>query len=216
MHWRIREAEPERVQQLARSLGVSPLLARLLVTRGLTEPAEAGRFLHPELAHLHPPLQMRGMDAAVGRIFQALDRKEKILIYGDYDVDGALAVVVLHSALRLLGADVQYFIPHRLRDGYGMRQEVAEQARQDGVTLMISVDTGIRSFDVVERARELGLDCIITDHHLPATPDGVAVEVPRAFAVLNPRQPGCLYPDKNLCGAGVAFKLVQALLEAHP
>ena len=115
MHWRIREAEPERVQHLARTLGVSPLLARLLVTRGLTDPAEADRFLHPELAHLHPPLQMLGMDAAVGRIFQALDRKEKILIYGDYDVDGALAVVVLHSALRLLGADVQYFIPHPIR-----------------------------------------------------------------------------------------------------
>ncbi|MBI4464867.1 MAG: single-stranded-DNA-specific exonuclease RecJ [Acidobacteria bacterium] len=216
MRWRVREAAPGPEEQLAGALGVTPLVARWLVVRGLADPEAANRFLHPDLTHLHPPLLMRGMDAAVKRIFQALDRKEKILIYGDYDVDGALAVVLLDSALRLLGADTAHFIPHRLRDGYGMREEVIEQARSGGTRLVISVDTGIRSFGVVERARELGLDCIITDHHLPAASKSDVAEVPRAVAVLNPRQPGCSYPDKNLCGAGVAFKLVQALLEAHP
>lgn len=216
IRWLIREADPPSVQRLSQALGVSPLLARLLTLRGVADPEPARRFLHPDLTHLHNPLAMLGMEAAVRRIFQAVERREKILIYGDYDVDGSLAAVVLETALKLVGAEVSHHIPHRMREGYGMRPEVIEQAGGEGFSLIISVDTGIRAFAVVERARELGLDCIITDHHLPASSEGTPESIPRALAVLNPKQPRCAYPDKNLCGAGVAFKLVQALLEAHP
>jgi len=217
MRWVIRKADPASVGTLSESLGVSPLLARLLALRGAADPASARRFLSPALDHLHDPFHMLSMDAAVRRIVQAIERREKILIYGDYDVDGTMAVVILDAALKLVGAQAHHHIPHRMREGYGMRAEVIEQARADGFSVLISVDTGIRAFAVVERARELGLDCIITDHHLPA---GEAEQgsdaIPRALAVLNPKQPGCAYPDKNLCGAGVAFKLAQALLASHP
>lgn len=226
MRWVIREADPASVRTLSESLGVSPLLARLLALRGVGDPASARRFLSPALDHLHDPFHMLSMDTAVRRIGQAIERREKILIYGDYDVDGAMAVVVLDAALKLVGAEVHHHIPHRMREGYGMRAEVIEQARADGFSVLISVDTGIRAFAVVERARELGLDCIITDHHLPASEASEAdrpadvvpgsARIPRALAVLNPKQPGCAYPDKDLCGAGVAFKLAQALLASCP
>ena len=216
MRWIIHETDPIAAEKLSRRLEISPLLARLLLLRGLADPDAAQRFLAPDLDHLHDPLAMRGMDAAVRRILQAADRREKIFIYGDYDVDGSLAAVVLHSALQRVGADAHPFIPHRMRDGYGMRLEVVEQARRDGFSLLISVDTGIRAFAVVERARELGLDCIITDHHLPVRDGEMPEPIPKALAVLNPKQPHCPYPDKNLCGAGVAFKLAHALLQAHP
>jgi single-stranded-DNA-specific exonuclease len=215
MRWVIREADATSVRDLSNSLRISPLLARLLAQRGVADAPAAQRFLSPDLAHLHDPFQMLGMEAAVRRIRQAAERREKILIYGDYDVDGAIAVVILDAALKRIGAETRHHIPDRMREGYGMRTEVVERARQDGCSVLISVDTGIRAFAVVERARELGLDCIITDHHLPASEDGVAENVPRALAVLNPKQPGCPYPDKNLCGAGVAFKLAQALLATH-
>ncbi len=223
MRWVIREADPASVRALSESLGASALLARLLALRGVHDKASARLFLSPDLDHLHNPFRMLSMDAAVRRIMQAVERREKILIYGDYDVDGAMAVVVLDAALKLVGAEAHHHIPHRVRDGYGMRTEVVEQAHSEGFSVLISVDTGIRAFAVVERARTLGLDCIITDHHLPASEsnadaDGVpgSADVPRALAVLNPKQPGCAYPDKNLCGAGVAFKLAQALLAARP
>lgn len=223
MRWLIRQAASPSVPELAQQLNISPLLSRLLLLRGVADPEAAGRFLNPRLDHLHDPFEMRGMDAAVRRIYQAIERREKILIYGDYDVDGALAVVVLRMALSLAGADVYHHIPHRFREGYGMREEVIEQAREQNYSLIISVDTGIRAFPVVERARELGLDCIITDHHLPLnsespgeTTEALPNVIPRAYAVLNPKQANCSYPDKNLCGVGVAFKLAQALLQAHP
>ncbi|MBI4459316.1 MAG: single-stranded-DNA-specific exonuclease RecJ [Acidobacteria bacterium] len=215
MRWVVREADSERVRELSVALGVSPLLARLLVLRGLDDPEASHQFLNPTLGHLQDPWKMLGMEAAVARIFRAIDHREKILIYGDYDVDGALAVVVLQTGLQMIGAEVDCYIPHRMRDGYGMREEVMEQAARQGFSLLISVDTGIRAFTVVERARELGLDCIITDHHLPASAN-CSEAIPRAVAVLNPKQPNCPYPDKNLCGVGVAFKLVHALLEKHP
>ena len=223
MRWVIREADPASVRTLSESLGVSPLLARLLALRGAGDLVSAQRFLSPALDHLHDPFHMLSMDAAVRRIVQAIENREKILIYGDYDVDGTMAVVILDAALKLVGAQVHHHIPHRMREGYGMRTEVVEQARADGFSVLISVDTGIRAFAVVERAREIGLDCIITDHHLPVSEAEQQMDVapgsgrvPRALAVLNPKQPGCAYPDKNLCGAGVAFKLAQALLASRP
>ena len=154
---------------------------------------------------LADPFLMKDMSLAVDRIFARKEAKEKILIYGDYDVDGTTAVVILRKALEMLGAEISYHIPRRFVDGYGMNSQVVKQAALDGVRLIISVDTGIKAFEVVETANALGIDCVITDHHLPDN------GLPRALAVLNPNRVDCGYPDKNLCGVGVAFKLVQAL-----
>jgi single-stranded-DNA-specific exonuclease len=206
MRWLESPVDAESAGRLARELQVSPLVARLLVQRGLTEPAAAQAFLHPSLDQLHPPELMAGMREAVARLRRALEQHEKILIYGDYDVDGTMAVVVLLTALRMLGGDVEAHVPHRLTEGYGMRAPVVEEAAGKGVRVVISVDTGIREHAVLARARELGVDCIVTDHHLP---DG---HLPPACAILNPRRPDCGYPEKSLAGVGVAFKLAQALL----
>jgi len=155
---------------------------------------------------LHDPFLMLGMREAFERLRRAIAASEKILLYGDYDVDGTTSVVVVKKAIELAGGQAGYYIPNRLKDGYGMRPEAIDQAAADGVGLIVSLDTGIRASEAVARARSLGVDVIVTDHHLPDA------ELPPALAVLNPRQPGCAYPEKELCGAGVAFKLVQALL----
>lgn len=207
--WLLPEAEPARSAELARALGVPLALAGLLVTRGLRTAEDARAFLAPGLEQLHAPLSMKGMDAAVSRLREAVRAREPILIYGDYDVDGTTAVVLLKTAIERLGGVVRFHVPHRLREGYGMQAEVLRRAAADGVRLVVSVDTGIRAFAAAEAAEALGLDLIVTDHHLP---DGA---LPRALAVLNPNQPGCAYECKGLCGAGVAFKLAQALLEAE-
>jgi single-stranded-DNA-specific exonuclease len=206
MRWIESPVDAETVRRLARELNLSPLVARLLVQRGLEEPAAAQAFLHPSLSQLHSPELMAGMREAVTRLRRALEQHEKILIYGDYDVDGTMAVVVLLTALRMMGAEVEAHVPHRLTDGYGMRVPVVEEAAANGFRVVISVDTGIREHEVLARARELGVDCIVTDHHLP---DG---HLPPACAILNPRRPDCNYPEKSLAGVGVAFKLAQALL----
>jgi single-stranded-DNA-specific exonuclease len=185
-----------------------PVLADLLVGRGLDEPEAAARFLSPALADLHDPLRMSGMRAALDRLEAALERKEKVLIYGDYDADGTTAIVILKTAIELCGGAAEFHVPHRIREGYGMRDEVIERAAADGVRLIISVDTGIRAFAAADTARRIGIDLIVTDHHLPGT-DGV----PHALSVVNPNQDGCDYPCKHLCGAGVAFKLAQGLMQ---
>ncbi len=185
-----------------------PVLADLLVGRGIDDPESAALFLSPSLNDLHDPLLMHGMKAALDRLEAALDRKEKILIYGDYDVDGTTAIVILKTAIELCGGAADFHVPHRIREGYGMRDEVIERAAADGVRLIISVDTGIRAFAAAETARAAGVDLIVTDHHLPG-----AEGVPQAVAVVNPNQDGCDYPCKHLCGAGVAFKLAQGLMQ---
>jgi single-stranded-DNA-specific exonuclease len=177
-----------------------------MVSRGLQDPDAARQFLAPSFDRLHDPMLMRSMPEAVVRLTAAVRNREKILIYGDYDVDGTASVVLLTKAIELAGGSAAYHVPHRLKDGYGMRPEVVEAAAEQGVTLIVSVDTGIRAAEVVRRANELSIDVIVTDHHLPES------ELPPALAVLNPNRPDCPYPEKNLCGAGVAFKLVQALL----
>ena len=207
MRWKQAIPDPQLVKDLARNVGISGVLATLLVNRGVTNSSDARRFLQPQFAHLLDPNEMRDLPVAVERILLSIENQEKILIYGDYDVDGTTAVVILRKALDMLGANTCYHIPRRLLDGYGMKLEVIEQAAADGVRLIISVDTGIKAFDVVEKASHLGVDCIITDHHLPEN------GLPRALAVLNPKRPDCSYPDKNLSGVGVAFKLVQALFQ---
>ena len=204
--WHLKEAPETTWRALATELSLQPLTARVLVARGLTDAASARRFLAPSLADLHDPLLMAGMASAVARIGKAIAQNEKMLLYGDYDVDGTSSVVLLLKTFELLGAKATYHVPHRLRDGYGMRSEVIEQAAADGIQLIISVDTGIRAGEVVRQANELSIDVIVTDHHLPET------ELPPAIAVLNPNRPDCAYPEKNLCGAGVAFKLAQALM----
>lgn len=185
-----------------------PVLADLLVSRGIDEPEAAVRFLSPALDHLHDPLQMTGMKAALDRLEAALERKERVLIYGDYDVDGTTSIVILKTAIELCGGAADFHVPHRIREGYGMRDEVIERAAADGVRLIVSVDTGIRAFAAAEAAKRTGVDLIVTDHHLPGM-DGV----PQALAVINPNQNGCDYPCKHLCGAGVAFKLAQGLMQ---
>ena len=183
-------------------------MARLLVARGIQNAQQASKFLNPSLADLHSPYLMTGLRAAVERLRAAIDCGETVFIYGDYDVDGTTAIVILKTALELCGGKVDYHVPHRIREGYGMRDEVIEQAAESGIRIIISVDTGIRAFAAAETAQRLGVDLIVTDHHLPHS-EGV----PKALAVVNPNQQGCEYPCKSLCGAGVAFKIAQALLE---
>ncbi len=209
MRWHLRSADAALVQDLSREASIAEPLARLLVVRGIRTPAEARAYLAPGLEHLHSPYLMHGMRAAVERLRQAMARKETILIYGDYDVDGTTAIVILKTVIERLGGVCDFHVPHRIREGYGMKDDVIERAAAAGVRLIISVDTGIRAFSAAETARRLRVDLIVTDHHLPEANEGV----PQAAAVLNPNQPGCEYPCKALCGAGVAFKIVQALLE---
>ncbi len=208
--WLLPSPDPRAVEALSAALRIGAPAARILVHRGLGEPDAARRFLKPSLDDLHDPLTMRDMPRAVARLREAIREGQKILIYGDYDVDGTTSVVILTKAIELAGGAASHYVPNRLKDGYGMRPEVVEAAAAEGVRLIVSVDTGIRAAEVVRRAGELGVDVIITDHHLPET------ELPPALAVLNPNRPDCPYPEKNLCGAGVAFKLAQALLATLP
>lgn len=208
--WLLPSTDPRDVAALSSALRIAQPAAGILVHRGLGDPAAARRFLQPSLDELHDPLTMRDMPRAVARLREAIREGQKILIYGDYDVDGTTSVVLLTKAIELAGGASSYYVPNRLKDGYGMRPEVVEAAAAEGVRLIVSVDTGIRAAEVVRRANELAVDVIVTDHHLPET------ELPPALAVLNPNRPDCPYPEKNLCGAGVAFKLAQALLATLP
>ena len=229
MRWELASDDAVRVQNLALALGEMPelrlgvfnhkhsrskrhsslqTLARLLMRRGINDADSAARFLFPSVSHLHAPEQMTGVRAAVDRIDAAIERKEPMLIYGDYDVDGTMAVIILKTAIELCGGTADFHVPHRIREGYDLRADVIERAAAAGIRLIISVDMGIRAFAPADSARRLGVDLIVTDHHLPG-PEGV----PHAFAVVNPNQAGCDYPYKQLCGAGVAFKVAQGLMQ---
>jgi single-stranded-DNA-specific exonuclease len=203
--WSSHPCDDHAIQQLTAELDVSPITARLLCIRGLGGLEQARRFLSPSLDDLHDPFALAGMRVAVDRILGAIDRRERIAIHGDYDVDGVTSTVILRRALELLGADVTHFIPERLRDGYGLQPASLDRLHADGVRLVISVDCGIRGVEAALHARALGLELIITDHHEPDA------ELPEALAVINPKRHDCAYPDKNLAGVGVALKLVQAL-----
>src|SRR5437867_4328011 len=203
--WDTLACDPAAADHLASALNLPPVVARLLCLRGLDDPETALRFLNPVLDHLHDPLLLADMRIAVDRIMAAIAAKERIAIHGDYDVDGVTSTVILRRALELLGADVVHFIPERLRDGYGLQPAAIDRLKDDGVHLIVSVDCGIRGADAARRARDVGIDLIITDHH---EPDAV---LPPAFAVINPKRHDCAYPDKYLAGVGVALKLVQAL-----
>src|SRR5436309_8913473 len=207
MRWNFLTPGPVHVEKLSAEAGVSPLIARLLILRGITTAADAAPFLAPSLEQLHSPYLMLGMKEAVERLSAAIVNHEQILIYGDYDVDGTTAVVILKTAIELCGGAADFHVPHRIKEGYGIKDDVIERAAAAGVKLVISVDTGIRAFQAAETALRVGIDLIVTDHHLPEASAGV----PKALAVLNPNQQGCSYPCKALCGAGVAFKVAQAL-----
>jgi single-stranded-DNA-specific exonuclease len=203
--WQHLPCDDAQAAALASALDLHPTVARLLCLRGFDDPETAQRFLQPSLDHLHDPFKLTGMMAAVERLEQAIARRERIAIHGDYDVDGITSTVILRRALEMLGGDVVHFIPERLKDGYGLQPAAIERLRADGVSLVVSVDCGIRGIEAAKKARELGVDLIITDHHEPDT------ELPDAVAVLNPKRHDCSYPDKYLAGVGVALKLVQAL-----
>jgi single-stranded-DNA-specific exonuclease len=206
--WDLQPCDEPATASLATSLAIEPAVARLLCQRGLGDPELASRFLNPVLEHLHDPMRLADMRIAVDRLFAAIARRERIAVHGDYDVDGITSTVILRRALELLGADVVHFIPERLRDGYGLQPAAIERLHAEGVAVIVSVDCGIRGAEAARRARELGVDLIITDHHEPDA------ELPAAFAVINPKRPDCGYPDKYLAGVGVALKLVQALCHA--
>ena len=203
--WQHLPCDDARAAALASALALHPTVARLLCLRGFDDPETAQRFLQPSLDHLHDPFRLTGMMAAVERLEQAIARRERIAIHGDYDVDGITSTVILRRALEMLGGDVVHFIPERLKDGYGLQPAAIERLRADGVSLVVSVDCGIRGIEAAKKARELAVDLIITDHHEPDA------ELPDAVAVLNPKRHDCSYPDKYLAGVGVALKLVQAL-----
>jgi single-stranded-DNA-specific exonuclease len=204
--WVVQPPRPE-AEALALALDIPPAIARVLVNRKIVTEEAARGFLFGDLSGLHDPYLMRGMDKAVARIGEAIARGERILIFGDYDVDGVLSTVMLKKALTTLGAQVDYFIPERLTDGYGIKDEHVRIPVDRGAALVISVDCGIKSVEFTALARERGVDVIITDHHRPGD------ALPDAVAVLNPVIADSGYPDSSLAGVGVTFKLVQALLE---
>ncbi|HKW03286.1 MAG TPA: single-stranded-DNA-specific exonuclease RecJ [Vicinamibacterales bacterium] len=204
--WEDVPADEATVQLTATALGVHPVIARLLCQRGLTDPVAARRFLEPALDQLHDPFLLAGMREAVERLLGAIARKEQIAVHGDYDVDGITSTVILRRVIEMLGGEVVHFVPDRLRDGYGLQPATIDRLHDAGARLIVSVDCGIRAAEAAGRARELGVDLIITDHHEPDT------ALPPALAVINPKRADCAYPDKGLAGVGVALKLVQALL----
>jgi single-stranded-DNA-specific exonuclease len=205
--WEYLTCEEASADALSSELGISPIGARLLVQRGFRDVAAAQRFLHPTLAELHDPFALTDMSIAVERILRAIRTGERIAIHGDYDADGITSTVLLRRALEMLGGKVVHYVPHRIKDGYGLAPETIERLSLEKVDVVVSADCGIRSVMAARCAREVGVDLIVTDHHEPDE------ELPSALAVINPKRRDCSYPDKNLAGVGVALKLVQALGE---
>src|SRR3989440_2050503 len=206
--WVVRRAAEGAAGALGVALGVSKVVAGVLAARGVNAEESARALLSPSLAQLHDPHLMLGMRESAARVLGAVEAGERILIYGDYDVDGTTGTVVLRRVLEVLGATTGSHVPHRFTEGYGIRRDVLERAKAEGYALVISVDCGIRAHEPLEWAKQHGLDVIVTDHHLPDEVEGA----PPALAVLNPNQKACAYPDKNLAGVGVAFKLAHAIL----
>lgn len=205
--WNILAADPEKSAQLQSSLKISSTICNILVQRGIETYDDAKKFFRPQLSDLYDPWMMKDMDKAVERICSAIRDREKILVFGDYDVDGTTAVSTVLQFLRKIYDQVDFYIPHRYREGYGVSKAGIDHAKENGFTLIISLDCGIKSVDLVQYASTLGIDFIICDHHLPDK------TLPSATAILNPKQPGCAYPYKELCGCGVGFKLICALAE---
>ncbi len=207
--WNILKADSATVTALQEQLKISPILCELLVQRGIVDFDAAKKFFRPQIEHLHSPWLMKDMKKAVERIQTAFDKEEKILVYGDYDVDGTTSVATLFQFLKELSPNIDYYIPHRYKEGYGISKIGIDFAKEHGFDLIISVDCGIKSTELISYAKELGMDFVICDHHLP---DPI---IPPAVAILNPKQLDCSYPFKELCGCGVVFKLITALAETY-
>lgn len=205
--WKLLLADEQTVESLYQRLKVSRILCRILIQRGYTTFESTKRFFRPELAHLYSPWAMKDMRKAVERIITAFDNKEKILVFGDYDVDGTTSVACMFQFLKDVYPEVDFYIPHRYREGYGVSKAGIDYAKKKGITLIISLDCGIKSIDLIDYAKILDIDFIVCDHHLPEA------ELPAAVAILNPKQKDCEYPFKELCGCGVGFKLMMALSE---
>jgi single-stranded-DNA-specific exonuclease len=203
--WEIYPPNPSIQETLSKELDISPVTAQVLANRGIDQIDQAHRFLHPSLSHLHSPFLMKDMEKAVDRIIKALSTNEPVLIYGDYDVDGITSTVIMLLFLQTLQYPCRYYIPHRIKEGYGLHPDAVATFAQEGGKLIITADCGISNVDEIKKAQEMGVDVIITDHH--EIPD----EIPPAYAVLNPKQEDCPFPFKSLAGVGVVFNLLIAL-----
>lgn len=203
--WLLKEFDKNRVVEISKEFGISPLTSIILYNRGISESAEIAEFLKCDLENLHDPYLMKDMDKAVSRIRQALDANEKITIYGDYDVDGITSIAILYKHLTSMGFEVDYYIPDRIQEGYGVNRDALDIIKENGTKVVITVDTGITAVEETEYAKSIGMDIIITDHH------ECKETIPEAYAALDPKRKDCTYPFKNLAGVGVAFKLIQAL-----
>jgi single-stranded-DNA-specific exonuclease len=205
--WNLLHTSQDKITLLQQALKINPVLCKILVHRGIETYEQARDFFRPQLSHLHSPWLMKDMEKAVDRIISGINTKEKILVFGDYDVDGTTAVACIYQFLKKKYSPLDFYIPHRYREGYGVSKAGIDFAKENGFTLIISLDCGIKSADLIAYAKELGIDFIVCDHHLPD------VVLPPAVAILNPKQDGCKYPFKELCGCGVGFKLITALAE---
>lgn len=205
--WTILPHDSARTSSLQEALKVNPLICQLLVQRGIESFEQAKNFFRPQLNQLHSPWLMKDMDKAVERILQAVGSEEKLLVFGDYDVDGTTAVASMYSFLKKIHEPVSFYIPHRYREGYGVSKAGIDFAYENGFTLILSLDCGIKSIELIAYAKTLGIDFIVCDHHLPDS------TLPPAVAILNPKQHDCAYPYKELCGCGVGFKLMMALTD---
>jgi len=205
--WKINTADKNKSDELFQALKINPALCNILVQRDIETYEGAKNFFRPQLSHLHSPWLMKDMDIAVERILHSFDKSEKILVFGDYDVDGTTAVSCMYQFLKKQYNNVEFYIPHRYREGYGISKTGVDFACENGFTLIIALDCGIKSVELIRYAKESGVDFIVCDHHLPDD------ELPAAVAILNPKQKDCGYPYKELCGCGVGFKLICALAE---
>lgn len=205
--WNILQSDPARTQSLRDALKINPTICQILAQRGIDDFEKAKHYFRPQLTDLHNPWLMKDMRKAVDRILQAFEKEEKILVFGDYDVDGTTSVASMFQFIHELHPETDFYIPHRYREGYGVSKLGIDFASENGFSLIISLDCGIKSVELIAYAKELGIDFIVCDHHLPDK------ELPPAVAILNPKQSDCPYPYKELCGCGVGFKLMMALSE---
>jgi len=205
--WTIRETPVEKARQLAEQIKIHPVLCNILAQRGINDYESAKAYFRPQLTGLHDPMLMKDMDKALTRLTDAFAGREKILVFGDYDVDGTTSVALMFQFLQkiYIPEHIFYYVPHRYREGYGVSKQGIDFAKENGISLIVALDCGIKSASLVDYARSLDIDFIICDHHLPDR------ELPNAVAILNPKQAGCLYPYKELCGCGIGFKLISAL-----
>src|SRR6188768_1583464 len=203
--WKILTADKQKSNLLQSALKISPIICDILVKRDVITFEESKKYFRPELKDLHDPWLIKDMDKAVERIIRDVNNNEKILVFGDYDVDGTTAVSCMYRFLKKIHSDLDFYIPHRYREGYGVSKAGIEFAKANGFTLIISLDCGIKSVDLIAYAKDIGIDFIVCDHHLPD------IELPPAVAILNAKQKDCKYPYKELCGCGVGFKLITAV-----